>query len=88
MAQETAFENDGFAGLCTKFGFLRLVVTGNRHGNYEYIVGNDLSADLAAIVLHKRSRWSEETILRDAKQSLVWRLADLGLIKRWCAVLA
>jgi DDE superfamily endonuclease len=51
-----------------KFGVLQLVVTRNRHGNYEYIVSNDLSADLTTIVLRKRSRWSVETIFRDTKQ--------------------
>ena len=51
-----------------KFGVLRLVVTRNRHGNYEYIVTNDLSADLTTIVLRKRSRWSVETVFRDSKQ--------------------
>ena len=51
-----------------KLGVIRLVVTRNRHGNYEYIVTNDLSADLTTIVLRKRSRWSVETIFRDTKQ--------------------
>jgi SRSO17 transposase len=47
---------------------LRLVVTRNRHGNYEYLVTNDLKADLTTIVLRKRSRWSVETVFRDSKQ--------------------
>jgi hypothetical protein len=51
-----------------KYGTLRLVVTKNRHGNYECIVSNDLGADLTTIVLRKRSRWSIETAFRDAKQ--------------------
>jgi hypothetical protein len=51
-----------------KYGVLRLVVTRNRHGNYEYIVSNDLSADLTTLVERKRSRWSIETIFRDTKQ--------------------
>lgn len=51
-----------------KIGTIRLVVTRNRHGNYEYIVTNDLTADLTEIVLRKRSRWSIETIFRDSKQ--------------------
>jgi hypothetical protein len=51
-----------------KFGVLRLVVTRNRHGNYEYLVTNDLKADLTTIVLRKRSRWSVETVFRDSKQ--------------------
>jgi hypothetical protein len=51
-----------------RFGLLRLVVTRNRHGNYEYIVTNELAADLTTIVLRKRSRWSVETVFRDSKQ--------------------
>lgn len=51
-----------------KYGTLRLVVTKNRHGNYECIVSNDLEADLTTIVLRKRSRWSIETTFRDTKQ--------------------
>lgn len=34
-----------------------MVVTKNRHGNYEYLVSNDLQADLSSMVLRKRSRW-------------------------------
>jgi hypothetical protein len=51
-----------------KYGHLRLVVTTNRHGNYEYLVTNDLDADLTTVVERKRSRWSIETIFRDTKQ--------------------
>jgi len=51
-----------------KYGLLRLVVTRNRHGNYEYIVSNDLTVDLTTLVLRKRSRWSIETVFRDSKQ--------------------
>jgi hypothetical protein len=51
-----------------KYGQLRLVVTRNRHGNYEYLVSNDLRCDLTAMVLRKRSRWSVETVFRDTKQ--------------------
>lgn len=50
------------------YGPLRLVVTRNRHGNYEYIVSNDLRADLTTLVQRKHSRWSIETIFRDTKQ--------------------
>jgi hypothetical protein len=50
------------------FGPLRLVVTRNRHGNYEYLVSNDPRADLTTLVLRKRSRWPIETIFRDSKQ--------------------
>lgn len=51
-----------------KYGHIRLVVTRNRHGNYEYLVSNDLQADLTKMVQHKRSRWSIETVFRDSKQ--------------------
>ncbi len=51
-----------------KYGSLRLVVTRNRHGNHEYIVTNDLGADLTTVVLCKMSRWSIETLFRDTKQ--------------------
>jgi len=51
-----------------KYGHLRLVVTRNRHGNYEYLVSNDLQADLTTMVQRKQSRWSIETIFRDTKQ--------------------
>jgi len=51
-----------------KYGTLRLVVTKNRHGNYECIASNDLEADLTTLVLRKRSRWSIETVFRDSKQ--------------------
>ena len=51
-----------------KYGSLRLVVTRNRYGNHEYIVTNDLGADLTTVVLRKVSRWSVETLFRDTKQ--------------------
>jgi len=51
-----------------KYGTLRLVVTKNRHGNVEVLATNDLDSDLTTIVLRKRSRWSVETLFRDAKQ--------------------
>lgn len=38
------------------------------HSNYEYIVTNTLEADLPMVVERKRSRWSVETLFRDAKQ--------------------
>lgn len=50
------------------YGTLRLVATGNRHGNYECIVSNDLEADLITIVLRKRSRWLIETTFHDTKR--------------------
>ena len=61
-----------------KYGVLRLVVTRNRHGNYEYIVSNDLQADLTTMVLRKRSRWEVETLFRDSKQ-----FAGLGACQCW-----
>src|SRR5215210_678495 len=51
-----------------KYGALQLVVTRNRHGNYEYIVTNDSGADLTSVVERKMSRWSIETLFRDTKQ--------------------
>jgi hypothetical protein len=51
-----------------KYGQIRLVVTRNRHGNYEYLVSNALQADLTTMVERKRSRWSVETVFRDSKQ--------------------
>jgi hypothetical protein len=50
------------------YGPLRLVVTGNRHGNDEYPVSNAPGADLTTMVRHKRARWSVETVVRDTKQ--------------------
>jgi hypothetical protein len=60
------------------FGPLRLVVTRNRHGNFEYLVSNDLRADLTTLVVRKRSRWAVETIFRDSKQ-----LAGLEACQCW-----
>jgi hypothetical protein len=51
-----------------KYRHLRLVVTRNRHGNYDYLVSNDLRCDLTTMVVRKRSRWSVETVFRDSKQ--------------------
>lgn len=50
------------------YGQIRLVVTRNRHGNYEYLASNALQADLSTMVQRKRSRWSVETVFRDSKQ--------------------
>lgn len=61
-----------------KYGMLRLAVTRNRHGNYEYIASNALAADLTTLVRRKRSRWSIETIFRDTKQ-----LAGLEACQCW-----
>lgn len=61
-----------------KYGIVRLVVTRNRHGNYEYLVSNALQADLTTLVLHKRSRWNVETVFRDTKQ-----FAGLGACQCW-----
>lgn len=51
-----------------KYGQLRLVVVKNRHGNWEYLVTNDGSADLTRVVERKRKRWPIETVFRDSKQ--------------------
>lgn len=51
-----------------KYGNLRLVVTRNRHSNYEYIVSGNPQTDLTTMVMRKRSRWQVETIFRDTKQ--------------------
>jgi hypothetical protein len=51
-----------------KYGRLQLVVTRNRHGNYEYLVSNAVGTDVTTLVQRKRSRWSVETVFRDTKQ--------------------
>jgi Transposase DDE domain len=51
-----------------KYGILRLVVTRNRHSNYEYVVSGNPQADLTSVIERKRSRWSVETLFRDTKQ--------------------
>lgn len=51
-----------------KYGHIRLVVTRNRHGNYDYLVSNDQTLDLTTMVQRKRSRWSIQTLFRDSKQ--------------------
>jgi SRSO17 transposase len=57
-----------YASMHPRYGTLRLVVTKNRHGNYEYIATNDLTADLRRVVERKRGRWSIETLFHDTKQ--------------------
>ena len=61
-----------------KYGVIRLVVTRNRHGNYDYLVTGDVTADLATVVARKQSRWQVETIFRDTKQ-----YAGLGACQCW-----
>lgn len=61
-----------------KYGVIRLVVTGNRHGNHDYLVTGDVTADLATVVARKQSRWQVETIFRDTKQ-----YAGLGACQCW-----
>ena len=51
-----------------KYGYIRLVVVKNRHGNWEYLVTNALHADLTTVVERKRRRWPIETVFRDSKQ--------------------
>lgn len=60
------------------YGRLRLVVTRNRHGNYECLATGELAADLTRVVARKHSRWSVETIFRDTKQ-----YAGLGACQCW-----
>jgi DDE superfamily endonuclease len=60
------------------YGRLRLVVTRNRHGNYECLATGEPAADLTRVVTRKRSRWSVETIFRDTKQ-----YAGLGACQCW-----
>ena len=50
-------------------GPVRLVVLRNEHGNFEYLVTNELAADLTRLVGRKRSRWRIESIFRDTKPS-------------------
>jgi DDE superfamily endonuclease len=59
-------------------GQVRLVVLKNEHGNREYLVTNDRTADLSQIVQRKRSRWRIETIFRETKQ-----VAGLGACQSW-----
>jgi DDE superfamily endonuclease len=61
-----------------RYGVMRLVVTRNRHGNHDYLVTNDLAADLTMVVARKHSRWSVETIFRDTKQ-----YTGLGACQCW-----
>ena len=61
-----------------KYGLVRLVVTRNRHGNHDYLVTGDLTADLTTVVARKQSRWQVETIFRDTKQ-----YAGLGACQCW-----
>ena len=59
-------------------GQVRLVVLKNEHGNFEYLVANDVATDLSTLVLRKRSRWRIETIFRDTKQ-----VAGLAACQGW-----
>ncbi|MDP9311455.1 MAG: hypothetical protein M3R24_11325 [Chloroflexota bacterium] len=80
-----------------KYGQLRLVVTRNRHGNYEDPVRSDRTLDLTRMVCRKRSRWSIETVFRDSKQFTglkacqCWSnqvlVRHVGLVFLTCAVL-
>jgi hypothetical protein len=59
-------------------GPVRLVVLKHERGNFEYLVTNDVTCDLARLVCRKRSRWRIETIFRDTKQ-----LAGLAACQCW-----
>jgi hypothetical protein len=43
------------------YGTIRLSVVRNRHGNWEFLASNLLTADSTLLVQRKRSRWSIET---------------------------
>jgi hypothetical protein len=66
--QALALQARSIVAYLPKYGTLRLVVTKNRHGNYEILVTNALGSNLSQIVARKRRRWSVETLFRDAKQ--------------------
>lgn len=51
-----------------EYGVVRLVVTRDGHGRWEYLVTNELQADLTRLVVRKRSRWNIEQLFRGAKQ--------------------
>jgi len=51
-----------------QYGTILLVVTRNGRGKWEYIVTNDLYADLTTVVERKRSRWDIEEMFKDAQQ--------------------
>lgn len=57
-----------FIAYLPSYGTLRLVVTRNRHGNFQVYATNALDSDLSLIIRRKRCRWSVETLFRDAKQ--------------------
>ena len=64
------------------YGTLRLVVTRNRHGNYEVLATNDLSSDLTTIVQRKRHRWSVMP-----SSSAAWAPVSAMRIKLWGVML-
>lgn len=66
-----------------KFGPLKLVVTRNRHGNFEYLVSNDKDADLTEIIRRKRSRGSIETVFRDTKQFAALEACQCRVDSAW-----
>lgn len=79
------------------YGYLRLVVTQNRHGNFEYLVSHDRSLDLTTMALHcgvqhvccastvaGRSRPCSAT----RSNTLAFKPASAGLIKLWCVMSA
>jgi SRSO17 transposase len=61
------------------YGTIRLSVVRNRHGNWEFLASNLLTADSTLLVQRKRSRWSIETLFRDTKQ-----YAALEACQCWC----
>jgi SRSO17 transposase len=51
-----------------KYRALRLLVTRNRHSNFEYFATNEPADDLTTVVRRKMSRWSVQTVFQDTKQ--------------------
>lgn len=70
-----------------KYGHLRLVVVRNRHGNWEYLVTNDGTADLTVVVQRKRVRWPIETVFRDSKQFVGLEACQCWQIRQWFGML-
>jgi hypothetical protein len=71
-----------------EYGSLRLVVTKNRHGNHEFIVTNDLGADLTTVVLRKGVAGPSRRSFATPSNMRGWRRANAGWTKRWFATSA
>ena len=66
-------------------GMVGLVVTRNRHGNYDYLVTSDPAADLAPVVVRKQAggRWRPSSGIPSRTPG--WVPASAGRIRRWSA---